>query len=63
MTISDREHESEHGSTHEKEGNLEASGLGDAAGLASGAVVPPPAIADHELPGEDSDGPAGSGIV
>ena len=62
MTISDREHESGHGPTHEKEGNLEASGLGDAAGLASGAVVPPPAIADHELPGEDSDGPAGSGI-
>ncbi|MDK8768609.1 BCCT family transporter [Corynebacterium freneyi] len=62
MTTSDREHESEHGRTHEKEGNLEASGLGDAAGLASGAVVPPPAIADHDLPGEDSDGPAGSGI-
>ncbi len=62
MTTSDREHESEHGPTHEKEGNLEASGFGDAAGVASGSVVPPPAIADHDLPGEDSDGRAGSGI-
>ncbi len=62
MTTSDREHGPEHGPTHEKEGNLEASGFGDAAGVASGPVVPPPAIADHDLPGEDSDGRSGSGV-
>ena len=36
--------------------------FGDAAGVATGAVVPPPAIADNDLPGEDPDGRSGSGI-
>ena len=62
---------------HEREGNHDGPdrpaeaeyvgtdhgpGLGDAGGMASGAVVPPPAIADHNLPGEDPDGRSGSGI-
>ena len=56
MTTSDREH----GPPDRREG-LD-SGFGDAAGVATGAVVPPPAIADNDLPGEDPDGRSGSGI-
>ena len=56
MTTSD----SEHGPPDRREG-LD-SGFGDAAGVATGAVVPPPAIADNDLPGEDPDGRSGSGI-
>ena len=56
MTISDREH----GPPDRREG-LD-SGFGDAAGVATGAVVPPPAIADNDLPGEDHDARSGSGI-
>lgn len=56
MTTSDREH----GPPDRREG-LD-SGFGDAAGVATGAVVPPPAIADSDLPGEDPDARSGSGI-
>ena len=56
MTTSD----SEHGPPDRREG-LD-SGFGDAAGVATGAVVPPPAIADNDLPGEDPDARSGSGI-
>ena len=67
MTTSDREH----GPSHERDGNDagpdrpgtdHGPGYGDAAGVATGSVVAPPAIADNDLPGEDPSGRSGSGI-
>ncbi len=40
-------------------GTDHGSGFGDAAGVATGTVEPPPAIADADLPGDDE---AGSGV-
>ncbi|MFC3850211.1 BCCT family transporter [Corynebacterium hansenii] len=78
MTTSDREHGQPHErDPHEREGlegpdggssgsatggTYHGDGFGDAAGVATGEVIPPPAIADHDLPGEKSSGRAGSGI-
>lgn len=68
MSTSDREHGPGNGATKDKDtihdrktGTDHGPGFADAEGVASGAVVPPPPIADAELPGEDPDS-AGSGI-